>query len=227
MFGRKGKGRKVRSNNNRIVFVSEEHCDNLCEKYFTTLGRIGEEYDECYVEDDYPDEEYDGLVDCVKNEGQGWARTKYREIYVKEVTPENVQGITSDFMGDIGYSSPDVSYANQMEDDDYRGSDILKTTDDDLRYLGYTDAEIREARADLANGDPYTLISMFKEAWDPRYTPEDIYTRLEALGVPKKCYDPRYAPYRGCERGSYFGEKIELPDYIGSENRRSYRRVRR
>ena len=36
-----------------------------------------------------------------------------------------------------------------------------------------------------------------------RYTPEEVYPQLEALGVPRRLYDPKVNKYNGSRRGTF------------------------
>ena len=47
------------------------------------------------------------------------------------------------------------------------------------------------------------LFDLWKEVWDPRYTPEEVDPQLEGLGVPRKLYDPAVNKYRGSGRGTF------------------------
>lgn len=192
--------------NKRLVMVSEEHCGDLTEKYFTTLDRVEDQYGGDYDVGDG----YDTITDMVKGQGDGWLNTGYRQVYVKAVTPENVKGIVKNNVGDIGYDVDSGRYlmaAEGEESDDYYSEDLLEeflsVTDEELEYLGATKAQIKAARKAQKDGDYGPLFDLWKEVWDPRYTPEELYPQLEALGVPQKCYDPSVNKYRGSGRGSF------------------------
>ena len=192
--------------NKRLVMVSEEHCGDLAEKYFTTLDRVEDQYGHHYD----TGEGYDNLTDMVKDRGDGWLTTRHRQIYVRTVTPDNVEEIVANPVGDIGYDMGSDRYlvaARGEEPDDYYDERILdeflETTDEELEYLGATKAQIKEARKAAAEGRYAPLFDLWKETWDPRSTPEELYPQLEALGVPKRCYDPSVNKYRGSGRGSF------------------------
>ena len=192
--------------NRRLVMVSEEHCGDLTEKYFTTLDRVEDQYGHHYDTGDG----YDTLTDMVKDRGDGWLNTSYRQVYVKAVTPDNVKGVVKNNVGDIGYDIDSGRYlmaAEGEEPDDYYSEELLEefksVTDEELEYLGATKAQIKAARKAAANGEYGPLFDLWKETWDPRSTPEELYPQLEALGVPKRCYDPSVNKYRGSGRGSF------------------------
>ena len=209
MLGRK-RDRPKASRNRRLVFVTEEHCDNLVEKYFTTLDRVEEEYGPYYDSGKVWGDGYDTLTDEVKGNGESAFDTKYCAVYVKAVTPENVHGIIDGPVGDIAYKQDPGAFFEEVDeyadDPDSAPSnvgDFIRVTDEELELHGYTRAEIKKARKAAEKGDYGLLFDMWKEVWDPRYTPEEVYPQLEKLGVPKKLYDPRYNRYRGSGRGSF------------------------
>lgn len=206
MFG-KTRGMKS-SRNRRLVFVSQEHGGDLIEKYFTTLDRVEEEFGRAYEDPNMMG--YDTLTDEVKNDGQAWMNTKYRYIFVKEVTPDNVQeivrGLEDDWISDENPASfmEDVEYRRQNPTDGWSPAmEFIEVTDEELEYLGYSKAEIKKARKAAEKGDYYPLYDMWKQTWDPRYTPEEVYPQLEGLGVPRKLYDPAVNKYRGSGRGTF------------------------
>ena len=206
MFG-KNRGMKA-SRNRRLVFVSQEHGGDLIEKYFTTLDRVEEEFGGAYEDPNMMG--YETLTDEVKNDGQGWMNTKYRYIYVKEVTPENVReivnGLEFDWISDENPATfmEDVEYRRDNPTDGWSPEmEFINVTDEELEYLGYSKSEIKKARKAAEKGDPYPLYDMWKQTWDPRYTPEEVYPQLEGLGVPRKLYDPAVNKYRGSGRGTF------------------------
>lgn len=209
MFGKD----KRRSHNRRLVYVSEEHDNDLLERYFTTLDRVEEEYGQVYQDGrDYwyeniygeePEDRYDSLTDEVKRTGSTGLDTKYRHVYVREVTPENVGRIIS--RPSMEYFEGYDYYQDHLRDPDdlWFGEDLLSVTDEDLEYLGHSKKEIRAARKAQEQGDLWPLFLLWKEVWDPRQTPEEVYPQLEALGVPQELYRPEANPYRGNGRGSF------------------------
>lgn len=203
-----GKRRPVASRNDRLVLVTEEHCGNLVEKYFSTLDRVEAERGQNY--DDPNGEGFESLTEAVMTDGEAWWNEKYRSVYVKAVTPENVAEIVNQPIGEMAYTvdpgsfiDEATSYLDHPDDAMYAQGDFIRVTDEELRYLGYTDAEIRKARADAAKGDYGMLFDMWKEVWDPRYTDEDLYPRLEAAGIPRRTYDPEVNRYHGSHRGTF------------------------
>ena len=204
---RKTRGIKS-SRNRRLVFVTEEHCGDLVEKYFTTLDRVEEEHGPYYAAGalwgDYP-----SLTDEVKSTGRSAMDEKYRSIYVEAVTPENVKRITTGTIGDIAYERDPSAFLEEVDEylETGRGPDyvqeFVEITDEDLEANGYTKSEIRKARKAAEKGDYYQLYEMWKEVWDPRYTPEEVYPQLEGLGVPRKLYDLAVNKYRGSGRGTF------------------------
>ena len=208
MFGKNSK--RTASRNRRLVFVSEEHCDNLVEKYFTTLDRVEEEYGDDYGGGKVWDTDYETLTDEVKGLGESAFDTKYRSVYVKAVTPENVHSVTDGPIGDIAYKQDPSAFLDEVdeyiddpEDAPWNVGDFIRVTDEDLEYLGCSESDIRKARKAAEKGDYGLLFDLWKEVWDPRYTPEEVYPQLEALGVPPELYRPDANPYRGSGRGSF------------------------
>lgn len=208
MFG-KNRGKKS-SRNRRLVLVSEEHCDNLVEKYFTTLDRVEEEYGPYYEDGKVWTGDYATLTDEVKDTGHTVFDTKYRGIYVRAVTPENIKEIVDNPVGDITYKQDPSAFFDEV--DEYRDDpesapdnvqDFIEVTDEDLEYLGCPKSDIRKARKAAEKGDYSLLFDLWKEVWDPRYTPEEVYPQLEGLGVPRKLYDPSVNKYRGSGRGTF------------------------
>lgn len=208
MFGKNRK--RTASRNRRLVFVSEEHCDNLVEKYFTTLDRVEEEYGDDYESGKVWDTDYETLTDEVKSLGESAFDTKYRSVYVKAITPGNVHSVTDGPIGGIAYKQDPSAFLDDVEDyrDDpesapWNVEDFIQVTDEDLEYLGCSKSDIRKARKAAENGDYTLLFDLWKEVWDPRQTPEEVYPQLEALGVPSELYRPEANPYRGNGRGSF------------------------
>ncbi len=201
-----------RSKNKRLVQVSEEHCGDLMERYFTTLDRVQEEYGDYY---DGPvdwsredDREYGSLTDDVKRYGTTNLETKYRFIVVTAVDPENPKAVLSPV---AEYRDNDLDWIEDYripqyleEDEDYdHSSDIVNITDEELRYLGHSDEEIAQIRSEWSKGNYKPQIVAYKEVWDPRQTPEEIHPKLVELGIPRKYWDPKVNGYGGSIRGSF------------------------
>ena len=69
-----------------IVLVTEEHCDDLTEKYFMSLEDAIEEWSEYYQDCEGCDlAEYLETSDSVSTD------SKYRVIGIHKVTPKNVK----------------------------------------------------------------------------------------------------------------------------------------
>ncbi len=204
--------RPIRSRNDRIVQVSEEHDGNLVERYFTTLDRVEEEYGEFYegpiewFRDD--DREYESLTEDVKENGSTTVETKYRFITVRTVDedrPDLAVRPLKEYRETDLEDIVDYRIPNYLEDDDnylYAG-DMVNITDEELGYLGYSPAEIRHIREEFAKGNYAPQVLAFKEVWDPRYTPRELHPRLKAMGIDPKYYDPEVNGYHGSYRGTF------------------------
>ncbi len=215
MFGKSSKTKG--SFNRRLVYVSEEHDNDLLERYFTTLDRVEQEYGDVYqdgreywyenIYGEEPKVRYDSLTDEVKQTGSTRLDTKYRHVSVREVTPENIRSIVGNpsleyYEGDAYYQDHLRDYMNGA-DEPWYAEELLSVTDKDLEYLGHSKKDIKAARKAQKDGDLWPLFLLWKEAWDPRQTPAEVHPQLAALGVSKELYDPSVNPYRGNGRGSF------------------------
>lgn len=189
-----------------IVLVTEEHVGDLIEKSFRPLSEVEGEYGEWF--EDYEPGRDRTLTEAVMQDGRAYLNTKYRYVYVQLLRPEDVAGLGNLDPEWISDENPE-SFMEELEDS--KDVDILinpyrefsEVTDEELEYLGYSKAEIREARDAQRRGDPYPLYFMWKEVWDPRSTPVSVYPRLRELGVPEEYYHPERNRYRGSGRGSF------------------------
>ena len=180
-----------------VVLITVEHGGMEVEKYFTTLSRVEDEYGDYHIGGTVWGQDFASISDEVRATGRSALDTKYRSVYVEAVTPKNVGRLTSGTKGSISYESEPDGFFDDVDEYLETGMaseyvrDFVTVTDGKLAENGYTASEIRAAREAQRNGNLYPLYEMWKEAWNPKNTPSEIYPVLEALGVPKRLYDPR------------------------------------
>lgn len=190
-----------------IVLVTEEHCDDLTEKYFMSLEDAIKEWDEYYQ--DCEDCDLAGYLEASDSVSFD---TKYRVVGIHKVTPENVKVLTSPWFHPW-WTWDLEDYISDFMDGryDWRFKIVKKAIEADTEYLlrlGHATEDI-EAAMQQSSWDEHferalgRKVLLYKTAWDPRYTSEKIYPELEALGIPLRCYHPDYNPYRGCGRGTF------------------------